>query len=219
MTIDPARAAEFLAHGIATLMAWRRTRLGRIEFAPTLRPLWRFLALTLTADVVRGLLQHFVLQDASRPFTGLARAAFHVDQAGVIGWQAGLLAVVVLAFTGKQTPTPKLLPIASCAVGTIVSFAFAYPDLRGDRLAAAYTMLQIATSLACVSISAWAWFQHRWFGIAARAASMLVVGEIATLFGPFLGEPFKHWGAANAVSAVTYLVLARELRCSTTVVT
>jgi len=219
MTIDPARAAEFFAHGIAALMAWRRTRPGRVEFTPTLRPLWRFLALTLGADIVRSLLQRFVLQDAPRPFTGLARAAFHVDQAGVIGWQAGLLAVVVLAFTGKQASTPKLLPIASCAAGVILSFAFAYPDLRGDRLATAYTVLQIATSLACVSIGAWAWFQHRWFGIAARAASMLVVGELATLFGPFLGEPFRHWGAANAVSAVTYCVLARELRHSVTVVT
>jgi hypothetical protein len=214
MNVDPARVAEFVFHCAAVFAAWRRVRLGRVEFTPTLRPLWVFLLITLIADVVRWLGQHFVLQHALRPFTGFARVCFHVDQAGVIGWNAGLLAIVVLAFSERERIAPKLLPIASFAVGTVLSFGFAYPELRAEKLGVAYTIGEIATVLACMVFAAHAWFKTRWFGIAARAVSVLVVAEIATLLGPFLGEPFKNWATANGISAVAYAVLAWELRRS-----
>jgi hypothetical protein len=217
MIVDPARIAEFVSHAFAATMAWRRVRPGRVDFTPALRPLWLFLALTLAADALRWLGQHSVLRHATRPFTGLQRAVFHVDQVGVIGWHAGLLAIVVLTFTGRERAFAKLAPIASFAFGIAVSLAIAYPDVRAEKLGIAYTIIEIATVLVCIAIVAHSWFRSRWFGIAARAATVLVVGEIATLLGPFLGEPFRYWSTANAISAVAYTILAWELRRSATV--
>jgi hypothetical protein len=216
MHVDLARVAEVLAHVIAASIAYKRTRPGRENFAPSLRPLWLFLALTLGADGVRWLGQRFVLQSSPRPFTGFARAVFHVDQLGVIGWNAGLLALVVLAFFGRERVASKLTPIASCAFGVVLAFAFAYPELRAERLGHAYLCVEVVTVLACVAIALHSWLKSRWFGIAARAATVLVVGEIATLLGPFLGEPFRYWSTANAISAVTYTILAWELRRAAT---
>lgn len=218
MFIEPARAAEVVAHIVAASSAWQRTRAGRADFTPTLRPLWLFLALTLAVDAFRALGQHATLRDAPRPFTGLARAVFHVDQAGVIGWSAGLVAVVLVAFAERDRRV-LLLPIACFAAGITIAFAFAYPELREQKLGLAYLVVHIATVLVCLGCAALAWFRDRWFGPAARASTVLIVGEIATLFGPYLGEPLKHWATANAISAVTYLVLAWELRRPRTVVT
>lgn len=214
MNVDLARVAEGITHTATAFMAWRLTRPTHPHHAPQLRPLFWFLGLTLASDGLRLLGQTFVLRNAERPFTGAARVVFYVDQAGVIGWSAGLLAVVVLAFFGRDRASTKLAPIASFAAGATIAFALAYPELRGDKLGHAYTVLEVATVLACIGITSHAWFRDRWFGVAARSVTILVAGEIATLLGPFLGEPFTHWTTANAISAVTYLALAKELRTS-----
>jgi hypothetical protein len=218
MNIDVARVAEVVTHIIATCVAWQRVQPGRVDFTPTLQPLRRFLLITLIADAARALGQHFVLQHAARPFAGLARIAFHTDQVGVIGWSAGLVMLVVLAFTGRENITSKLLPIASFAAGIAISFAHAYPELREQKLGLAYLIVQIATVFVGVAFVARAWLQGRWFGVAVRAVTVLLVGDIATICGPFLGSPFEHWATANAISAVTFVVLAWELRHSRTVV-
>ena len=219
MIIEFARIAEVATHVIATCVAWRRVQPGRVEFAPTLQPLRAFLLLTLVADTARALGQHFVLRHASRPFTGLARIVFHIDQVGVIGWSTGLVMLVVLAFTGREHITSKITPIASLAAGIVATFALAYPDLREQTLGLAYLVVQIATVFVGVAFAARAWLQARWFGVAARAVTVLLVGDTATICGPFLGSPFQHWATANAVSAVTYVVLALELRRSRAVIT
>lgn len=219
MNTDLARIAEAATHILAMYMARRRVRIGCIDFAPTLQPLRLFLLLTLIMDVVRWLGQRLVLRHAARPFTGLARIVFHTDQIGVIGWSTGLVMLVVLAFTGREHAVAKLVPIASLAAGITGTFALAYPALREHKLGLAYLILQIVTVLVGVAFVARAWLQGRWFGVAARAVTVLLVGDIATICGPFLGDPFKFWPTANAVSAVTYIVLALELRRSRTVIT
>jgi hypothetical protein len=137
---------------------------------------------------------------------------------GVIGWSAGLVMLVVLAFTGRGHAMAKLVPIASLAAGIVATFALSYPALREHRLGLAYLIVQIVTVFVGVAFVARAWLQGRWFDMAARAVTVLLVGELATICGPFLGNPFTHWPTANAVSAVTYIVLAFELRRSRTVV-
>ena len=214
-----ARIAEATTHIIATCVAWRRVQPGRVDFAPTLQPLRLFLLLTIITDAARAMGQHFVLQHASRPFSGLARIVFHTDQLGMLGWSAGLVMLVVLAFTGRENAVAKLVPLVSLAAGIVATFALSYPTLREHKLGLAYLIVQIATVFVGVGFAARAWLQGRWFDVAARAVTVLLVGEIATICGPFLGNPFKHWPTANAVSAVTYIVLALELRRSHTVVT
>jgi len=127
--------------------------------------------------------------------------------------------LVVLAFTGRENITSKLLPIASFAAGIALSFAHAYPALREQKLGLAYLIVQIATVFVGVAFAARAWLQRRWFGVAARAVTVLLVGETATICGPFLGSPFEHWATANAISAVTFIVLMWELRRPRSVIT
>jgi len=211
-----ARGAELIAHVVAAILAYRRTRPGSANFSPALRPLFAFLVTTLAADIIRTIGKHFVLQHAARPFAGAARLVFHVDQAGVIGWHAGLLSVVALAFTGRERMAVKLVPIWSYALGTWMAFAAAYPMLREAKLGHAYLLVQVVTVLASLALAVHAWLRHRWFGSADRAVSLLVVGEIATLLGPFLGEPFRNWATANAISVVVYAFMSLELRRSAT---
>lgn len=174
-----------------------------------------FLGTTLLLDVTRMGIKAWVLKDAPRPFTGITRALFHLDELGVVGWNAGLVMVAMLAF-GDQAERAKrgIVPVifASCAAwGQLIG---GYPTIRGERLEQHYFALELITVAACIGLAVQAWQRDRWFGIGARAASVLVAAEAATLLGPYLGEPLKYWATANVISACAYLVLAWELRRS-----
>jgi hypothetical protein len=216
MIPELTRVAELLTHAIAATVTYCRTRPGRAGFAPSLRPLFWFLVGTLVADGIRWTIHAKVLRHAARPFVGLARASFHVDQAGIVGWNAGLVMVTILAFTPKARTSLRRV-----VLGTVVAWlsatcalAMAYPALRGELLGYAYGALQLVTTVVAIVVAARAWGTDAWFGVAPRAASILMAGEVATLLGPYLGQPFRHWGTANLISACAYIILAWELRRS-----
>lgn len=208
------RVAELVTHAAALVVARQQIRPGARFCAPSLRPLSWFLGSTLVADVVRIAIQFFVLHEAARPFTGWHRAAFHLDQLGVVGWNAGLVAVTMLAFFDRRSPPIRwpLVHVAGVALSAWCVLVATYPAMRGARLERAYTQIELLTVLTCLAVAAVAWSRDQWFGIAARSASVLVVAEIATLFGTFLGQPLRFWSTANVVSAAAYAVLVWELR-------
>lgn len=204
-----------MTHAGALGLAWRRTRPGKSSYAPSLRPALWFLLVTLIADVFRMVIQAWVLKEAPRPFTGINRVLFHLDELGVVGWNAGLVVVSMLAF-GDQAERAKrgIVPIlfAACAAwGLLIG---GYPSIRGERLEQHYFALEVITVAACIGLESQLWKRDRWFGVGARAASVLVAAEAATLLGPYLGEPLKYWATANVISACAYLVLMWELRRS-----
>lgn len=215
MTIDLPRVAELVTHALACGVAFARTRPGRATFSPALRPLLWFLGMTLVADVFRMGLQRWVLQMAPRPFEGFARCIFHLDQAGVVGWNAGLVMVAALAFVDQVERSKRgIVPIVFAACAAWGQLIGGYPTIRGERLEQVYFGLELVTVAACVGLAVQAWQRDRWFGLAARAVSVLVAAEAATLLGPYLGEPFNYWATANVISACAYLVLVWELRRS-----
>lgn len=208
------RVAELVTHAAALVVARQQIRPGARFCAPSLRPLSWFLGATLLADVVRGAIQFFVLHEAARPFTGWHRVAFHLDQLGVVGWNAGLVAVTMLAFLERKSPPIRwpLVHVATTSLAAWLVLVATYPMMRGPKLEDAYMRLELLTVLVCLGVAAVAWSRDKWFGIAARSASVLVVAELATLFGTFLGQPLRFWSTANVVSAVAYAVLVWELR-------
>ena len=208
------RVAELVTHAAALVVARQQIRPGARFCAPSLRPLSWFLGSTLVADVVRMLLHAVVLDDVARPFTGWHRVAFHVDQIGVVGWNAGLVAVTMLAFFDRRSPPIRwpLVHVAGVALSAWCVLVATYPAMRGARLERAYTQIELLTVLTCLAVAAVAWSRDQWFGIAARSASVLVVAEIATLLGTFISQPLRFWSTANVVSAAAYAVLVWELR-------
>lgn len=209
------RLAELLTHALAAIFAFQRTRPGRAAFAPGIRPVFWFLLLTLLADGARWAIQAKVLRHAPRPFEGTPRLLFHVDQAGVVGWNAGLVMLAYLAFGSVQTPlrTRRLVVGTSVAwLGATCALALAYPALRGESLGDAYAVVHLVTTVLVIALAVRAWRKDAWFGAGPRAVSVLIVGEAATLLGPFLGEPFRYWTTANVISACVYILLAWELR-------
>lgn len=211
------RLAELLTHALAAIVAFHRTRPGRATFAPSIRPVFWFLLVTLLADGARWAIQAKVLRHAPRPFEGVTRLLFHVDQAGIVGWNAGLVMLTCLAFDSVQTP----LRTRRLAVGTSVAWlaatcalALTYPALRGDSLGHAYALAHLVTTIVATALAVRAWRKDAWFGAGPRAVSVLIAGEAATLLGPFLGEPFRYWATANVISACVYILLAWELQRS-----
>mgnify|MGYP003439175267 FL=1 len=208
------RVAELVTHAAALVVARQHTRPGARFCAPSLRPLSWFLGATLAADVARMAIQFFVLHEAARPFAGWYRVAFHLDQLGVVGWNAGLVAVTMLAFLERKSPPIRwpLVHVATTSLTAWLVLVATYPMMRGPKLEDAYMQIELLTVLVCLGVAAVAWSRDKWFGIAARSASVLVVAELATLFGTFLGQPLRFWSTANVVSAVAYAVLVWELR-------
>ena len=83
-----------------------------------------------------------IYQDAPRPFHGLARVAFHLDEAVALSWYAFFLAVCLAVFVGRG------------ARGALVGWLLAcllfldYPRVTGALLVDAYLVAAIGTGIA-----------------------------------------------------------------------
>jgi hypothetical protein len=158
-------------------------------------------------------LKYFILRDAPRPFEGMTRVVFHLDELGVVGWNACLVMVAALAFSDRQQDKPRIVvPIVMAACAAWGQLVGGYPVIRGEKLEQAYFALELVTVAACFGLALLAWSRDRWFGLAARATTILIAAEGATLLGPYLGDLFKYWATANVISACAYVVMAWELR-------
>lgn len=216
MTLDLPRLTELAAHALAAVVVVRRTRPGGLAFVPSLRPLAWFLVSTSIVDALRWAIQANVLQVHPRPFVGMARVLFHVDHAGFVGWNAAIVMVTTLAFATAIDDRIRLRTVAIGAWWVVVTGALiaCYPGLRGKQLGYVYACLHAATTLISVAIAAKAWRKDAWFGAATRAVTILLAGDLATILGPYLGEPFRYWSTAQAISTCVYLLVAWELRAS-----
>lgn len=204
------RLAEALAHAVAALVALRCCSPRSSRFAPGARPLAAFLILSLAADIARAVIGSGVLAGAARPFTGAARAFFHLDQALFLTWPVAVVLLVVLTLFRPSNGWPLAIAGATCA-GMSAWFASSYPALRGVALGKAYTSVHVfSTGLALVVVLGAA-RAGAWFDRPRRAVTWLVVGEIATMAGPYAGRPFDFWWTAQAISVVVYLLVARAL--------
>jgi hypothetical protein len=209
---DIPRLVELLTHAIAVTVAFIRTRPGRQWFAPTVKPLFSFLFATLIADAVRWAIQAHVLRHACRPFVSTARLLFHVDQFGFIGWNVGLVLLSAYTFSHVRFRRRDVALIVTAWTCAAFALAISYPELRGDRLGQAYMVIHAVGVLIALLFVARAWRARVWFGVSARAVSIIVMGDLATLFGPYIGQPFAYWVTAQAISSIVYMLVAWELR-------
>lgn len=210
-----------LAWGAALVNAVRLSRL-----VPRYRAVRFVLGAGLALDVLRVALHLLVLQHAPRPFVGLARAAFHVDQGAVLALpalSAGLALVVLLGAPWRAVA----VALSACWAALLGCVAARYPELRGDawldvvhRAAAASVAVQLGAA-AIWRIRGWAavraarrrapdpsWIAGFVPALPDRAVLVLLAGDAAALLGPWLGAPVAHWPIWQVQSALTLATLA-----------
>jgi hypothetical protein len=184
-----ARVAAFIT---AVLFA-RRER--------TFTPVAWLLGGSLLADGVALTLTLLFLAPARAigavPYTGSARAAFHVTQALFVGWSAGITALAIHSFAKRRPWAVALVYLV-----VVAAIAAAYPELRRERLQSAYlamTMVSIAVSSGAIAV----WWRSKPTtppGPAQITAALFVLFEFGALIGPYAaGLIDVNWPIANGL--------------------
>lgn len=194
--------------------AWRLAR-----ERPYYRPLAELFAANIIAELTRYIIRVDVLSRADRPFTGVARLAFHVEQAAGLVWPIGVAAVALVVLTRRPA-----WPAFAAGAAVLIARIVAYPWLRGDRLA----WLLLGDQVALVGLCAWAcWHLPKHTRTVERspapvllehhkAALFIVALEASMLAGPYLlrrvnglaADPFGLWWLAQIGYTALFMGLA-----------
>jgi hypothetical protein len=159
--------------GALAMLAWQRAKEH-----PVHRPVAAFMIAVAVADVLRMLLGKQVLAPAralhpAGPYAGLARVAFHLDEALFLVWPLGLAALgftVFLRHTASEGAAVEAEQNAAAhtvrAVGavylvTVVTLAAGYPTIRGPLLANVFLVAELAAVAAAVAAGAVWWTRPR----------------------------------------------------------
>ena len=202
------------------------------------RPYYRPIAWLLSADfyacVLGVVLRQGYLSTQPRPYSGLARLLFHVEQAAGLVWPVGVAAVALLVLA-RRPAWPAFVAGAAVMAARVAL----YPWLRQERLA----WLLLGEQVALVALCAWAWLQLRqqrperivgevrrplpapWLQEHHKAVGVILLAEAVLLFGPHLvgisngdglritpGNPFEKWGLAQLLYSSLFLWLAIKQR-------
>jgi hypothetical protein len=165
------------------------------------RPVAATLALGLIADVAGELLRRLYLVTQPRPYAGLSRVAYHVEQSCVQAWPAAVVAVGLLVLARVRW-WPSV-----AAWGLVVgAHVLAYPWLREERLAQALRVEQ------AVAVAVLVWCAVRWRKEEREpehaAALALALGEVLVLLFSFSGSPFRLWVVAQIAYTFVFVWLA-----------
>lgn len=218
---------------VAAVTAW--LLVYRRRAVPERWPFWRPIALLLTANTFADLagfaLRQGYLAELPRPYTGLARVAFHLEQALFLAYHWGVAAVAVVVLA-RRLPWPVLAWIAAVAVAVIgysIDDAQGLPWLRGKERVGVFLYVN---QFAVVAICAWSYARyHRSmrdvdYPLAHQTvAMMLATMEGALLFGPYMFgirelDPFRFWWLAQIgyVGLFSWLALTQwRLRWTPTI--
>lgn len=197
MGLDPLRIANYVLYIALAALAvavWRRE--------PSHRAFAAYVVWMTASDWGRLLLAE-LRESAARPYTGLARVWFHLDEALVLSWSFGLLAVTLLSFARWRPWT--------AALGWAVAMAVCldYPDVRGETLQVVYrtsALLCLGTGIGCVfwGILVRRDLQPRLHHLAVMA--FLAADSVIYLL-PYVKDMFGEWSIVRTINTVLLLVL------------
>lgn len=186
---------------------------------PRHRPVAVALGLLFSADLARAAIAG-PLDAAPVPYTGTARALFHVDWALVALFPAVTLGLAVAFFLPWRRPWHLAAGLWVALCGLQIA---AYPTVRGARLGLAYAAVHVAAGLAetgaaGLALASRGW--RAWSGVTRGAVILLIVGDLAAIGGPFLrGRPIDDWLFTRWQTAALWWILAAwqgRVLCSTT---
>jgi hypothetical protein len=199
MLLWVARIALVLAAVSAVVLA--RLRADHRIFAT-------FFGWMVCANAIRAVLAanfDLVRPLGSPPFVGVARVAFHVDQAIELSWSAGLAAVAILLFARRRWPA---VLVCLLWVGAVAYLSTHYPAIRGDSLRRVYLGTELAAlAVAGAAIITWTW--RREPPTPARVCVLCVcLVDVVTLFaGAWRWGFWDHWNLQQAAFALLYSTL------------
>jgi hypothetical protein len=175
---------------------------------PFYRPVAWLLTVGLFADALRWVRVAAGFAAGERPYTGVARALYHVEQALWTSWPFALVVAALVVFA-RRPWWPAVAAWCACVAG----LALAYPWLRQARLGVAYA----AVTAACAAVVLWPvvlWLAvaHRRRGEAfiAHHAALLILAPLSALAAVVLAIMPWHplwWMPARAVYAVMFVAL------------
>ena len=181
-----------LARGVLTRSMW-----------PFYVPLAAILTWLPVHDASRLALRQVFLP-AIVPYSGLARAAFHIDQALLLSWPAALIASAVVIFLRRPA-----WPVAVGWLATASTLAVLYPTLRDGQLLTTYAVVSLLSCAVVCGIAlarfGEAWIQHQ--------ASLLLItsGEAIANVAYLFGDPVRDWDMAQTAHATSFgLVLCYQ---------
>lgn len=205
--------ACLLAELGALVAAVRAHRLGRVQL-----PIVYLLALAFDGDLAIALGRAVLLDDAPRPFVGLARGWYHVETALVLAWPCGLALACVRVFGWGERGWWRGRSVATVAgfwAGGAVALAGLHPLPRGAVAAAILAVELVAVVVAAVAVAR-GW--RRPWGLEHAALVVLVAIELViVLLGPFAHDLFRDWPIlarlpyALGFGAVAAVLLVRPL--------
>ncbi len=178
--------------------------------AKSAHPLAALLGYALAADVAMALLAH-QLAAAPRPFTGIARALYHLHTALVLGWPAALTAATWAAFDGPVPETfeqrvarwrarrsgPAAPPLRAWHLtlavwaSWAVTMAALFP--MGRAATASCLWLAQASALACCGVAVVRFWRRRWTRPAVAIGVLVAVEVALLLLGPWARDVFHDW--------------------------
>jgi hypothetical protein len=193
------RIALLLAAASAVALARRRA---------DHRPFAAFLVWLVIVNTVRALLSErfgLIRPLGSPPFTGAARAAFHVDEAGELSSAAAFAALTILLFARRRWLS--LLP----AIAWLGAFAYLvthYPEVRGDPLRQVYLAAELA-ALAVAVLSFGAFWRRREPMTLARTCTLVcLLVDGGTLFiGAWRWGFWTAWNLQQGAYLVMYSII------------
>jgi hypothetical protein len=192
------RPLLYALSGIAVALAWAAARRR-----PEHRPFAGLLTLGLVSDVIRLLLQRWVLPPPlldNPPLTGWIRIAGYIDAALYVAWPIGI-AAVALNTLAKRSMRPAIVAYVIVVAGLIIG----YPTIRGDVLRKVLLGIELASMLVgLASILVWRRRSER-STITALCTSVIVVGHFGTVIsGPYR---FGLFGEAWFLAQVAYVLI------------
>jgi hypothetical protein len=193
--LDLANVLQACAALSAAILAWRRA---------SYRPVACLLGLTTIADWLRLLLDKAILSTAPRPYEGMARVGFHLEQALFLTWPAALAAVAGWVF-GRRRPWIVALVYSAA----MVFLCAGYPRIRGDFLRYVYLALHVlAFGYALICIMRQIFRAAPKIEIEHAAVVYATIISLAALLGPYTGSDWiARWNFAQLANIVMYGVL------------
>jgi hypothetical protein len=141
----------------------------------------------------------------SPPFTGVARVAFHIDQAAELSSAAGLAVVAIVLCAKRRTLAvlPGLTWLAAVAY-----LATHYPEVRGDSLRRFYLAAELAALAVVIASIISLWWQRGGMTPARQCLFCCVAVDVGTLFvGAWRWGLWEQWSLNQVAYMMLYVVL------------
>jgi hypothetical protein len=200
MGTPPEPGRTWIPYTIAVLAAILAVMVARRRAEH--RPVALFLGVMVAVDLARLARRYlYPLEALPRPHVGLARLAFHADEAGFIAWPFGLAALALVIF-GARRPWTVLVAYLATVAGLIALYPSPY--VRGEGLQRVYLAAYLGSFLAYGAALA-RWTARRVMPSSEHAV-LFILGalDLARLLA-FRGSIFEQWAAyALPVNAVCY---------------